>query len=183
MGAASDFQKNHGKPGWVYVTRNDLMREDIYKVGCTAQQHPEKRTSQLNSGAAQTEHRASGFSTSFLQLLCSSSHEAALLRRVEVLKESRGKEFVNAPLDLILGELLHIQKKDLQTVSSVAHRPSCDKPTALRLTHMLGSNAAIAMRHSYQSRPVDCVMPRTNEEEVFRSVSALPPKRTIRRKC
>lgn len=132
MGAASDFQKNHGKPGWVYVTRNDLMREDIYKVGCTAQQHPEKRTSQLNSEQRNGTSRIGFFNLIFaVAVFDAQGCEAALLRRVEVLKESRGKEFVNAPLDLILGELLHIQKKDLQTVSSVAHCPSCDKPNRL----------------------------------------------------
>ena len=129
MGAASDFQKNHGKPGWVYVTRNDLMREDIYKVGCTAQQHPETRTSQLNSEQRNGTSRIGFFNLVFaVAVFDAQGCEAALLRRVEVLKESRGKEFVNAPLDLILGELLHIQKVDLQTVSATAICPSCCKP-------------------------------------------------------
>lgn len=129
MSTASDFQKNHGKPGWVYVSRNDLMREDLYKVGCTAQQHPETRTTQLNSEQRNGTSRIGFFNLLFaVAVFDAQGCEAALLRRVEALKESRGKEFVNAPLDLLLGELLHIQKRDLQAVSAIAICPSCSKP-------------------------------------------------------
>lgn len=129
LGTASDFQKNHGKPGWVYVSRNDLMREDLYKVGCTAQQHPETRTTQLNSEQRSGTSRIGFFNLLFaVAVFDAQGSEAALLRRVDVLKESRGKEFVNAPLDLILGELLNIQKHDLQSVSAIALCPSCSKP-------------------------------------------------------
>jgi hypothetical protein len=128
MADAADFQKNHGKPGWVYVTRNDLMREDLYKVGCTAQQHPETRTTQLNSEQRNGTSRIGFFNLLFaVAVFDAQGCESALLRRLDVLKESRGKEFVNAPLELILGELLHIQKIDLQTVSASAICPSCSK--------------------------------------------------------
>ena len=121
-----DFNKNHGKPGWIYVARNDLMREDLYKVGCTASQHPETRISSLN-----TEQRGGTSRIGFFNLIYAAAvlnaqgSETALLRRLEVLKESKGKEFVNAPLELIVGEILYIQKRDLEAATAIAPCPSC----------------------------------------------------------
>ncbi len=121
-----DFNNNHGKPGWVYVARNDLLREDIYKVGCTVSSSPETRTTSLN-----TEQRSGTSRIGFFNLIYAAAVfdaqgcEAALLRRLEVLKESRGKEFVNAPLDLIIGEILYIQSRDLRDFSATANCPSC----------------------------------------------------------
>lgn len=122
----NDFNRNHGKPGWLYIARNDLMREDLYKIGCTAQRYPETRTTQLNSEQRGGTSRIGFFNLIFaVAVLDSQGCEAALLRRLEVLKESKGKEFVNAPIDLIIGEALHIQKRDLETAIAIAPCPAC----------------------------------------------------------
>lgn len=122
----SDFHKNHGKPGWIYVARNDLMREDLYKVGCTSDPNPETRVTKLNTEQRGGTSRIGFFNLIFAAaVLDAQGSEAALLRRLEVLKESKGKEFVNAPLDLIVGEMLHIQKRDLEAAVAVAPCPAC----------------------------------------------------------
>ena len=124
--SSADFLRLHGKPGWVYVARNDLMREDLYKVGCTGNQNPEVRTVQLNSEQRSGTSRLGFFNLVFAAaVLDAQGCEAALLRRVEVLRESRGKEFVNAPLELIIGEMLHIQKVDHSTARATAACPHC----------------------------------------------------------
>lgn len=126
MASSKDFNKNHGKPGWLYVARNDLMREDIYKVGCTAQPNPETRTTSLNTEQRGGTSRIGFFNLVYaVAVLDAQGSEAALLRRLEVLKESKGKEFVHAPLELIIGELLHIQKRDLETAVAVAPCQAC----------------------------------------------------------
>lgn len=102
------------------------MREDLYKVGCTGNQNPEVRTEQLNSEQRSGTSRLGFFNLVFAAaVLDAQGCEAALLRRVEVLRESRGKEFVNAPLELIIGELLHIQKVDHSTARATAACPHC----------------------------------------------------------
>lgn len=122
----SDFHKNHGKPGWIYVARNEFMREDLYKVGCTTKEAPEIRVTQLNTEQRGGTSRLGFFNLVFAAaVLDAQGCEAALLRRLEILKESKGKEFVNAPLDLVIGEVLHIQKLDLQAAVAVAPCPSC----------------------------------------------------------
>lgn len=126
MTSKTDFNKNHGKPGWLYIARNDLMREDLYKVGCTSQRHPEARTTQLNTEQRGGTSRIGFFNLIFaVAVLDAQGCEAALLRRLEILKESKGKEFVNAPLDLIVGEALYIQKRDLEAVTAIAPCPAC----------------------------------------------------------
>lgn len=126
MTSKNNFNRNHGKPGWLYVARNDLMREDLYKVGCTSQRYPETRTAQLNSEQRGGTSRIGFFNLIFaVAVLDAQGSEAALLRRLEVLKESKGKEFVNAPLELIVGEALYIQKRDLEAVTAIAPCPAC----------------------------------------------------------
>lgn len=128
MTSKADFNKNHDKPGWVYVARNDLMREDLYKIGCTTLRHPETRTAQLNSEQRGGTSRIGFFNLVLaVAVLDAQGCEAALLRRLDVLKESKGKEFVNAPLDLIVGEVLYIQKRDLETKVAVAPCPGCHR--------------------------------------------------------
>jgi hypothetical protein len=106
------FERGFGKPGWVYVARNDLHREDIYKIGYT-EQTPEERVRKLN-----TEQKNRTSQIGFYQLvyavavLDSQGCEQALFKRIGRLLESSKKEFANAPLELIIGELLAIQKKD-----------------------------------------------------------------------
>ncbi|WP_087865821.1 GIY-YIG nuclease family protein [Comamonas thiooxydans] len=122
----SDFHKNHGKPGWIYVARNEFMREDLYKVGCTTKEAPEIRVTQLNTEQRGGTSRLGFFNLVFAAaVLDAQGCEAALLRRLEILKESKGKEFVNAPLDLVIGEVLHIQKLDLRAAVAVAPCPAC----------------------------------------------------------
>lgn len=115
---AGHFERGYNKPGWVYIARNDLHREDIYKVGYT-EKTPEGRVSDLN-----TEQRNRTSQIGFFQLiyatavLDSQGCEQALFRKIGKLKESPKKEFVNAPLELVIGELLAIQKKDHEKISS-----------------------------------------------------------------
>ena len=69
------------------------MREDLYKVGCTGNQNPEVRTEQLNSEQRSGTSRLGFFNLVFAAaVLDAQGCEAALLRRVEVLRESRGKD-------------------------------------------------------------------------------------------
>lgn len=121
-----EFNKNHGKPGWIYVARNDLMREDLYKVGCTSSPYPETRITSLN-----TEQRGGTSRIGFFNLVYAAAVldaqgcEAALLRRLELLKESKGKEFVHSPLEHIVGEISYIQKRDLEGAVAIAPCPAC----------------------------------------------------------
>lgn len=57
-------------------------------------------------------HPASVFNLIYAAaVLDAQGSETALLRRLEMLKESKGKEFVHAPLELIVGEILHIKAR------------------------------------------------------------------------
>lgn len=120
------FERGHGKVGWVYVARNDMHREDLYKIGYT-EQSPESRVLKLN-----TEQRNRTSQIGFFSLLYACAVfdaqgcEQALFERIGRLRESERKEFVNAPLELIVGELLHIQKRDHQKVTAAAVCQACE---------------------------------------------------------
>lgn len=121
----SHFERGFNQLGWVYIARNDIHKEDIFKVGYT-EKTPEERVNSLNT--AQKRHTGQ---IGFFQLiyavavLDSQGCEQALFKRVEKLKESPKKEFVNAPLELLIGELLNIQKKDHARVSKKCICSSC----------------------------------------------------------
>lgn len=106
------FERGLGKPGWVYIARNDLHREDIYKVGYT-EQTPESRVLKLNTEQRLRTSQIGFFHMAYaVAVLDSQGCEQALFKKIGKLRESPRKEFVNAPLELIIGELLQIQKKD-----------------------------------------------------------------------
>jgi len=108
------FERDRGEPGWVYVARNDMHREDIYKVGYTTKT-PKYRVALLNSNQRNRTSQI-GFFTLIYACAALDAYgcEQALFARVGRLREAERKEFVNAPLELISGELLQIQKRDHQ---------------------------------------------------------------------
>jgi hypothetical protein len=119
------FERGFNKPGWVYIARNDLHREDIYKVGYT-EKTPEERVVTLNT--AQKRHTGQIGFFQLIYAVCvldSQGCEQQLFKRVSRLMESSKKEFVNAPLELLIGELLTIQKKDHARVSAKCVCSSC----------------------------------------------------------
>ena len=110
--ASGHFERGFGKPGWVYIARNDLHREDIYKVGYT-EFPPEDRVLKLNTEQRNRTSQIGFFHLAYaVAVLDSQGCEQSLFKRIGKLKESPKKEFVNAPLELIIGELLQIQKRD-----------------------------------------------------------------------
>lgn len=44
-------EKYYGKAGYIYVARNDAHRANIYKVGLTTRNHPQRRIDELNKEA------------------------------------------------------------------------------------------------------------------------------------
>ena len=106
------FERGYGKPGWVYVARNNMHRDDIYKVGYT-EKTPESRVASLNTEQRNRTSQIGFFSLSFAcAVLDSQGCEQQLFRRLGRLLEHERKEFINAPLEVIVSELLHIQKVD-----------------------------------------------------------------------
>lgn len=119
------FNRGFGKPGWIYVVRNDLLREDIYKVGYTLRS-PDVRANELNTEQRGGTSRIGFFSLVFAAaVLNAQGAEAALFRRLQPVRESSGKEFVNAPIELIIGEMLHIQKVDNEASVAFKACPTC----------------------------------------------------------
>lgn len=107
------------------MVRNDLLREDIYKVGYTLRT-PDVRTRELNTEQRGGTSRIGFFSLVFAAaVLDAQGAEAALFRRLQPVRESGGKEFINAPVELIIGELLNIQKKDNEAKLAIKACPSC----------------------------------------------------------
>lgn len=119
------FARGFGKPGWVYVARNDMHREDIYKIGYTTDT-PESRVQKLNTEQRNRTSQIGFFSLMYAcAVLDAQGCEQKLFERIGRLRESERKEFVNAPLELIVGELLHIQKGDHQKTVATAACQSC----------------------------------------------------------
>lgn len=112
------FSRGFGKAGWVYIARNNMHQDDVYKVGYT-EKTPEQRIASLN-----TEQRNRTSQIGFFTLmhacavLDAQGCEQELFGRVARLLESERKEFVNAPLEILVGELLHIQKSDNSRVQA-----------------------------------------------------------------
>lgn len=114
------FARGLGKSGWVYVARNNMHRDDVYKVGYT-EKTPEVRVAGLNTEQRNRTSQIGFFSLMYAcAVLDAQGCEQALFDRVGRLLESERKEFVNAPLEVIVGELLHIQKADNNKVRSTA---------------------------------------------------------------
>jgi len=106
------FERGHNKLGWVYVARNNMHRDDIYKVGYT-EKTPEARVAGLNTEQRNRTSQIGFFSLMFACAVRDSQGcEQELFKRLGRLLEHERKEFVNAPLEVIVGELLHIQKVD-----------------------------------------------------------------------
>lgn len=171
------FDRGFGKLGWVYVARNDLHREDIYKIGYT-EQTPEQRVSTLNS--AQKRHTGQ---IGFFQLvyavavLDSQGCEQELFKRIGKLLESSRKEFANAPLELIVGELLVIQKKDNGSVIARHQCGGCGmfvsfcplpqakhSCPACRTEFQCGPDGSTTQRVSKDARPIRYFSPGFNHE-------------------
>ncbi len=106
------FERGFGKAGWVYVARNNMHQDDVYKIGYT-EKTPEGRVLGLNTEQRNRTSQIGFFSLVYAcAVLDAQGCEQEFFRRVARLLESSKKEFVNAPLELIVGELLHIQKSD-----------------------------------------------------------------------
>jgi hypothetical protein len=171
------FERGYNQLGWVYIARNDIHKEDIYKVGYT-EKTPEERVNSLNT--AQKRHTGQ---IGFFQLiyavavLDSQGCEQALFKRVEKLKESPKKEFVNAPLELLIGELLNIQKKDHALVSAKCVCSSCGQVVSFcplphaKLTcsfceaeFQVSPDGSTSQRVSKDARPISYFAPGLNLE-------------------
>ena len=106
------FDRGLGKLGWVYIARNNMHRDDVYKVGYT-EKTPEQRVASLNTEQRNRTSQIGFFSLIYaFAVLDAQGCEQALFSRVGRVLESERKEFVNAPLEVLIGELLHIQKID-----------------------------------------------------------------------
>lgn len=104
------FDRGLGKLGWVYIARNNMHRDDVYKVGYT-EKTPEQRVASLNTEQRNRTSQIGFFSLVYaFAVLDAQGCEQALFSRVGRVLESERKEFVNAPLEVLVGELLHIQK-------------------------------------------------------------------------
>lgn len=57
-------EKHYGKAGYIYIARNDTHRTNIYKVGLTTRNHPQRRINELNKEARCTGHLG------YLALVC-----------------------------------------------------------------------------------------------------------------
>ena len=140
------FARGFGKPGWVYVARNDMHREDIYKIGYTTDT-PESRVQKLNTEQRNRTSQIGFFSLMYAcAVLDAQGCEQTLFERIGRLRESERKEFVNAPFELIMGELLHIQKRDHQkTVATEACQACgtvmrfCPLPQVVHFCHCCGA--------------------------------------------
>jgi len=119
------FERDRGEPGWVYVARNDMHREDVYKVGYT-KLTPEHRVKDLNSEQRNRTSQIGFFTLIYAcAVLDAYGCEQAFFDRVGRLREAERKEFVNAPLELIAGELLQIQKRDNHKKLATAECQAC----------------------------------------------------------
>lgn len=119
------FDRGFGKVGWVYIARNNMHRDDVYKVGYT-EKTPEQRVASLNTEQRNRTSQIGFFSLMYaVAVLDAQGCEQALFTRVERVLESERKEFVNAPLELIVGELLHIQKADNAKVQATRVCVNC----------------------------------------------------------
>ena len=122
------FNRGFGKLGWVYVARNNMHRDDVYKVGYT-EKTPEQRVASLNTEQRNRTSQIGFFSLMYaVAVLDAQGCEQALFTRVERVLESERKEFINAPLELIVGELLHIQKADNAKVQATRVCVNCKEP-------------------------------------------------------
>lgn len=118
--APEHFERGYGKPGWVYVARNNMHRDDIFKVGYT-EKTPEDRIKTLNTEQRNRTSQIGFFSLHYAcAVLDSQGCEQELFGKLGRVREHEKKEFVNAPLEVIVGELLRIQKKDNEKVRSTA---------------------------------------------------------------
>ena len=90
-----------------------MHRDDIYKVGYTVRDTPEGRVAKLNTEQRNRTSQIGFFSLHYAcAMMDAYGCEQQFFRRVGRLLESDRKEFVNAPLEIIVGELLQIQKAD-----------------------------------------------------------------------
>lgn len=119
------FERGYGKAGWVYVARNNMHRDDIFKVGYT-EKTPEQRVKSLNTEQRNRTSQIGFFSLHYAcAVLDAQGCEQELFSRLGRLLEHERKEFVNAPLEVIVGELMYIQKKDNAKVRSTAICQHC----------------------------------------------------------
>ena len=169
------FNRGFGQIGWVYVARNNMHRDDVFKVGYT-EKTPEERMKSLNTEQRNRTSQIGFFSLHFAcAVLDAQGCEQELFNRLGRLLEHEKKEFVNAPLEVIVGELLHIQKKDNQTVQATAICQQCGKtmlfcplPQVLQPCKFCGKLFATnpdatptwnfkagLRRHTYKPKPVE----------------------------
>lgn len=98
---------------------------DIYKVGYT-EKTPEARVAGLNTEQRNRTSQIGFFSLAFAcAVLDAQGCEQQLFKRLGRLLEHERKEFVNAPLEVIVGELLHIQKIDNANREAICTCATC----------------------------------------------------------
>lgn len=169
------FNRGFGKIGWVYVARNNMHRDDVFKVGYT-EKTPEERMKSLNTEQRNRTSQIGFFSLHFAcAVLDAQGCEQELFKRLGRLLEHEKKEFLNAPLEVVVGELLHIQKKDNEMVRATAICQHCGKtmlfcplPQAIQPCVFCGKLFATnpdatptwnfkagLRRHTYKPKPVE----------------------------